>query len=498
VPKRQSTDDPGRYFSETGVTEDPQQNGAADRSLTVAAQKRDCRSTAQQSRRSVPRILILGAGCTGLGAAWRLHELGHRNFLVLERNPYPGGLSASFLDDHGFTWDIGGHVQFSHYPYFDNVMQTALPGAWLSHTRRSHIWMRNRFVPYPLQNNLRYLPQQELFQCLTGLAARQNGHGPRANFREWIESSFGRGIADVFLLPYNAKVWAHPPETMSSTWVAERVATIDLTKAVSNIITQRDDDAWGPNRTFQFPAKGGTGAIWRAVAGLLPAGSVRYGEEVASVDTARRAVRTADGTEYGYDALVSTLALDILTRLTGSLAFATRAERLDYATTHVVGVGIRGTVPDSLRHRNWVYFPESDCPFYRVTVFSNYSPENAPAGHWSLMAEVSSSPHRPADESAVVPRTLEGLKNTGFLKDTDEVVSTWRYKAVHGYPVPSVTRDEVLHPLLNDLEQLGIWSRGRFGAWKYEVGNQDHSFMQGVEAVNRILRNEAEKTVWGA
>ena len=79
------------------------------------------------------RILILGAGCAGLGAAYRLHELGHTNFLVVECNSYPGGLAASFIDDKGFTWDIGGHVQFSHYEYFDQLMVRAAPAAALGY-----------------------------------------------------------------------------------------------------------------------------------------------------------------------------------------------------------------------------------------------------------------------------------------------------------------------------------------------------------------------------
>ncbi|NLV95903.1 MAG: NAD(P)-binding protein, partial [Desulfovibrionales bacterium] len=66
--------------------------------------------------------VIIGAGPTGLGAAHRLCELGIHDFTVLERNPYVGGLSASFKDKQGFTWDIGGHVVFSRYKYFNNLL----------------------------------------------------------------------------------------------------------------------------------------------------------------------------------------------------------------------------------------------------------------------------------------------------------------------------------------------------------------------------------------
>lgn len=50
------------------------------------------------------RIIIIGAGPTGLGTAYRLHELSHDDFTVYDCNPYVGGLAASFQDDKGFTW----------------------------------------------------------------------------------------------------------------------------------------------------------------------------------------------------------------------------------------------------------------------------------------------------------------------------------------------------------------------------------------------------------
>ena len=133
------------------------------------------------------RFLIIGSGPTGLGAAYRLRELGQNDFLIVEAAAHVGGLASSFRDDKGFIWDIGGHVQFSHYPYFDDLMMKSLgKDNWISHERESWVWVRNCFVPYPLQNNLRYLPKEEQWSAIQGLLAQcgKPKSVKPANFRE--------------------------------------------------------------------------------------------------------------------------------------------------------------------------------------------------------------------------------------------------------------------------------------------------------------------------
>ena len=56
------------------------------------------------------KIVIIGAGPMGLSVAWHLKKQNFKDFLILEKNPYVGGLSTSFQDNKGFFWDIGGHV----------------------------------------------------------------------------------------------------------------------------------------------------------------------------------------------------------------------------------------------------------------------------------------------------------------------------------------------------------------------------------------------------
>ena len=86
------------------------------------------------------KILIIGAGPTGLGAATHLSRINHADWALFERHGYVGGLSASFIDEANFTWDVGGHVLFSHYDYFDQVVEAALKGQYYEHMRES--WVR--------------------------------------------------------------------------------------------------------------------------------------------------------------------------------------------------------------------------------------------------------------------------------------------------------------------------------------------------------------------
>jgi protoporphyrinogen oxidase len=425
--------------------------------------------------------------------------MGHSEWDLLEAEDYAGGLAASFADEKGFTWDIGGHVQFSHYEYFDRLMLELLgKEGWLHHQRESWVWIRDRFVPYPFQNNLRRLPKEELAHCLSGLVKLYRNPSPKpTNFREWILATFGDGIAEVFLLPYNFKVWAHPPELMNTGWVGERVAVADLDRILHNLVFERDDVSWGPNSTFQFPRHGGTGAIWRECARRLPVDRLHYRARVCAIHPGERRVETEDGRFWPYDALVSTLPLDRLLELAGQSGMAMEAAPgLLRSSSNILGIGLRGKPREELATKCWMYFPEANCPFYRVTVFSNYSPNNVPdiGKYWSLMTETSESTHKAVDPRTLVEETIQGLLNARLIERREDIVSVWKHRAEFGYPIPGLGRDEVLGWVMPWLEERGIWSRGRFGGWKYEVSNQDHSCMQGVEVVDRLLRGTPEMT----
>jgi protoporphyrinogen oxidase len=393
------------------------------------------------------------------------------------------------------------------------------PEQWLTHRRSTWVWA-DRFVPYPFQLNLHRLPEPMKEACVRGLLEAASGRAERAgeglresgqapivligaspifagSFRDWILATFGRGIAEQFMLPYNQKLWAHPLERMSCRWIRQRVAVPEVEEVLRRVRLGKDSKSWGPNATFRYPRRGGAGAVWTALARALPPQCIRYGEPLVRVDADRRVVHTASGSTYGYDHLINTMPLDQLAKMLDTNRVVPPAETLAWTATHVIGIGCEGQPSATVQDKLWVYYPGDSVPFYRVTVQSNLSAENTPrpGQTWSLMAEVSESPYRRLPAGDLVQHVIDGFRSVGLLRSGERIVSRWYRRLPYGYPVPTLDRDQVLDELLPFLRELGIYSRGRFGAWKYEVGNQDHSFMQGVEAVEHILHGRTELTL---
>ncbi|KAK4939690.1 hypothetical protein LTR10_020080 [Elasticomyces elasticus] len=472
-------------------------------------------------------ILVIGAGPTGLGAAKRLNQINGPSWLILDSNEIPGGLASTDVTKEGFLYDVGGHVIFSHYKYFDDCIDEALPKEddWYTHQRISYVRCKGLWVPYPFQNNIAMLPKEDQVKCMddlidAALQARVANDKPKT-FDEWILRNQGVGLADLFMRPYNFKVWAVPTTKMQCAWLGERVAAPNVKGNVRNIILNQAAPNWGPNATFRFPARDGTGGIWIAVADTLPKEKKRFGKKntVKKVEADKKQVLLEDGTTVKYEKLISTMAVDALVESMEDEKLIKLSKDLFYSSTHVIGVGIRGTRPERIGDKCWLYFPEDDCPFYRATIFSNYSPYNQPqedvklptlqlangsrrqsmqakgGPYWSIMLEVSESSMKPVDHDSLLKDCIQGLVNTEMLKPEDEIVSTYHRRFDHGYPTPSLEREGVLKELLPALEAKDIWSRGRFGSWRYEVGNQDHSFMLGVEAADHLVNGSVELTL---
>jgi hypothetical protein len=145
-------------------------------------------------------------------------------------------------------------------------------------------------------------------------------------------------------------------QQMQCEWLGERVAAPDVKTVVRNVLLNKVAGNWGPNATFRFPARDGTGGIWAAVANTLPKGKKRFGpgNELVKVDPLTKVATLRDGSSIKYQKLISTMAVDHLVEKIGHPDLVELSSSLYFSSTHVIGVGLRGQRPERIGDKCWV------------------------------------------------------------------------------------------------------------------------------------------------
>ena len=168
------------------------------------------------------RIGILGGGLSGLSLAYFLQK--HQRIAaieVLEKAAAPGGLCRSF-PFAGVQYDVGPHIMFSKNNEVLDLMVRLL-GENVHKLRRSNkIFHDGRFVKYPFENELSALAPRERDWCLETFLDNPYASYVPATMLEFFLATFGEGITNLYLRPYNEKIWKFDPAFMD-TQIVERI-----------------------------------------------------------------------------------------------------------------------------------------------------------------------------------------------------------------------------------------------------------------------------------
>lgn len=451
-------------------------------------------------------ILIVGSGSTGLGAAWRLKELRERKLFpegvvwkLFEKSDHIGGAAASQVDEYGFIWDRGSHVIYSRYKYFDVLLQTLMGDNLQYVERKGWVWFKETFVPYPLQENLQLLSPEFVLECIKdAISQKQDNEGAFVNFKEFVTNNFGRLLAEEFFIPYTYKMFGYPPEDLSVEWTAlasgskhSNVPRLDIPKLIKNILLSIDAPGWINSDKYPYPIRGGSGQIWEALYHCLPKENINLDETLIEIDADNRLAKFSSGKIVHYEYMISTLPLPELLKL------CSNTDDIDFKITgaHFIGLGFQGKQPEMFDEKMWIYDANKDSPYFRLSFPANYSQYNVPVNtpHWSVLCEISESEKKHVNQLTLLDDVKKSLEKD-FKIDMSNLVTNWHSYAKYAYAVPSHGRNNQLNKYDKWLRERNIYSRGRFGNWKYECGNQDSSFMQGVEAIDNILFGAEELT----
>jgi protoporphyrinogen oxidase len=418
------------------------------------------------------KTAILGGGLTGITLARLLAQKGVE-VTVLEREPIFGGLCRS-ISDSGFTFDRGGsHIIFSRDEEVFTFMNDILGGNSQRNSRNTKIFYKGHYIKYPFENGLNQLPKEDLFFCInefikTLIAVEKGEVKPPGNFREWIIHTFGNGIADLYLIPYNEKIWKFPTEQMSLHWVEGRIPrppVEDIIKSAIGIETE----GYTHQSVFSYPRNGGIEALVKSIASPVKK-SIRTGFNVSSIRKEGDKYLISDGDNIIIaDRCISTIPLQ---RLLVSLenvpeCVQKSCNELKYNSIACVFIGVRGKLPDI----SWMYVPDKDLRlFNRISFPSNYSPDVAPAGHSSILAEITY--HEGDDVSRmpdqkIIDHVIKSLINMNIVKDRGDIVYTAMERQTYAYVIYDLDYKKNIAIVKDFCAKLGIGLVGRFSEFEY-------------------------------
>lgn len=431
-------------------------------------------------------IIVIGAGISGLSAAYHLPD---KDYTILEKDSEAGGLCRSY-SINGFRFDYTGHLLHFRDQETRKFVEDLLRGRLASLERRSYIYSKGVYTPYPFQVNIHGLPPDVVRECLIGFIhawSKNNREGTpgfedrEKNFSEWIYDTFGAGIARHFMIPFNAKLWKVPLEEMTSDWVSWLVPRPTLEEVIDGAVGTGKRDL-GYNSTFLYPKSGGIGILPEA---FLPyVRNLRLSCGLDSIDIKERIILLQDGTRMRFDQIISTIPLPELVGITKDLPewLSLSVRHLRYVSVYDINIGVkRGCISD----KHWIYFPEPEFVFYRVGFPMNFSREVAPPGTSSIYAEVSYLPGDSIDEGFLRKRVIDGLISAGILKDNDEVLVMDIKDIKYAYAVYDRYRMDNIDKIKYWFEAHGIYTIGRYGSWEHS--SMEDAIRQGREAAYKIM-----------
>jgi protoporphyrinogen oxidase len=427
------------------------------------------------------RVVVLGAGLTGLSTAWHLAQRGVEA-AVLEREADPGGACRTLAQD-GFEFDLTGHLLHLGRPESEDLLaRLGVRAAMRRRRRLAGVALAGTVTPYPIQIHTHRLPAAVRRDCLLGFVEahlRQQGQDhPDGSFAEWVLSRFGEGFARHFFFPYNAKLYRTPVGELTTEWVGRYVPRPSLAEVVDGALGLFHG-AVGYNASFYYPRRGGIRLLADALAARVP--GLRLGTAVAAMDLNQKTLVLDSGEVVEWDRLVSTVALTELVRLAANApsAVGELAGTLRAVAVVNFNLGVRGRSP---RREHWLYVPEERYPFYRVGIPSNHG-SVGPAGCHTLSVEVSVEAGTPIAPD-LLHRCLGGLEELGLLDDRRAVETVATARIDPAYVVFNAARPAAVAALGSYFREAGVVLAGRWAQWKYST--MEDALWDGANVARRL------------
>ncbi len=425
------------------------------------------------------KVGVLGGGLAGLAVAANSRS----DCEVLEADSHTGGHCRSLVRD-GYTFDLGGpHIMFSRDRGILGYMIELLAGNVAEKRRHNVVYYDGRYVKYPFENGLHDLKPEDRFECLNSYL--NNDHPSPTNFREWLYHTFGTGIAEKYLIPYNEKIWNIPATQMAFDWVEGRVPrppAEDVIKSAVGVETE----GYTHQLDFSYPVTGGIEALPGALA--RKCGSITRNFRVNRLWREEGTWRVSNGHDVKcFDRIVSTIPVHELVHALNDVPddILRRAGDLRFNSLITVMLGFETDNPPPYTA---IYVPGDSFMFHRLSFPLNFTDFGAPEGCAAISAEITTLPddrvYRLGDDE-IIERVIDGLSRMNLI-DPERVNFRHVCHTRYAYVLRTFDYRENLDVVLDYLDGRGITSVGRNAEFEYL--NMDQAIGHALDVAERLDR----------
>ena len=402
------------------------------------------------------KIIILGAGVTGIAAACRMEE-SNIHPVIYEQESTWGGLCNSFQID-GFTFDTFAHISFDKEtrPWLEEQTEC------LVHEPEALNYDHGRWLRHPVQNNLCGLSVEERVNYIEGFINREPIDKP-VNYGQWLKSAYGVKFAESYPYRYTRKYWTVEPEDLEPKWIHGRMYEPKLQEVLMGAITEKTPGVHYSKMAY-YPKHGGFQALLEP---MVRKCNIKCNKKVVRIDAEKKVVYFGDKSKVEYDQLISTIPLPELCKCLETLPkeISEAAEQLDYTTGVMLSLGLnKPNVSPAL----WYYIYDEDILPTRIYAPDWKSPNNVPSGCSAIQAEIYFSKYKPLKIplEKLLEQGIEQLLKLNLFNRENIIVKDVRlkkYANVMFTPAIYSTRDKIHH----FLQKEKIYYAGRFGEWDY-------------------------------
>jgi protoporphyrinogen oxidase len=292
------------------------------------------------------------------------------------------------------------------------------------------------------------------------------------NFEEFARHTYGKLMAERFLLNYSQRLWGLPCSELSPKIGGYKLRGLNITTFLIEVIRGRTAKVKYLGGTIYYPDRG-FGTIAERLSEVCGARNVRTNCRVTAVfhDNFRiRAIELNGSTIENTDEVVSTLPLNVLTQLMRPKLpekVLTVAESLHFRALVLVVIFLKRP---SVTESSSIHFPDLQVPFTRLHEPKNRSKSMAPDGQTSLVAEM---PCQEGDEiwnmqdEELVSRVVTGLQKVQLITD-GEIIDGMVVRLDNAYPVLDVNFERKIEQIRACLDKFSnLKLTGRTGAFAY-------------------------------